>query len=283
MPTEIRYTRPYLSEILWVLNPIQQQVMDQNSAGQQVPRLERLDPGLKATITPYLGSIALKASDHTFPAVGESGPLMGDVMTAAGSDVEAAWAAALDTMSDAFEVLKDQPAEEQAIGLKTYMRLDAWLASFPFAGGKRVVAVLGVYNSDSFEEVLTYIPLQFNDGSALRQREQRRQSLVDQIAMADSILADPPTMAGWAERSAEDQAAMTAQAPEQKAQAQAQLDQMNTEYVAPLRDLIAIESVVQSLGLLATGIFATLKSSEDAWADVDVAALMNHFTIPSVD
>lgn len=283
---EIRYTRPYLSQLRWILNPIVSQVMAEGPNGSQMPRLQTHEPGLTVEITPYLGSTNLQPQEYSFPSVlaeGQTGPVMNDVLTASQVDVQAVWADALNSMTNHFPVLQDQDPSEAAVGLPFHLRLDVWHAVLPWTGAKRVTALLGVYETETFENVRAYLPLVFNDGDAMRQRSAAVVQLMDQLAQSDSILSDPPTYEGWDDLEEEQKTRLTNQATVTSVQAQQQLDRINAEFIAPLGDLFAMDPISSSLGALVAGIFATLKASQPMWADIDVAALMGHFALPKVD
>lgn len=280
---EIRYATPYVSGLRWVLNPLTANVPVQDAAGNQTMRPERLEPSLVVEVTPYIGTIQGKTKAYEFKAEPTDLPSVDDVLSAAGVDVAAAWAAALDTMAETFPLLKDPNPGDEANGPAYYLRLDSWMANLQWEGAKSVTAVIGIYDDVEYSEAQAYVSLVFADGDTLRQRATQKANLQAEITAANQILAEPPTYPGWSGLTAEQKADLTARAPQQRLYAQAEYDRMNAQLVAPLSTLLSDPAVLQSVGALVAATFATLKATTPEWADVDVATIMSKFTLPSVE
>jgi len=282
MAVEIRYTTPYVSGLNWVLNgPISEQVPVQDQSGQNGTVIVKREPGLTIEVTPYLGTIPCQVESYEFKKSPEDGDLdVADVLTAAGVDVAAAWAEALDSMSNIFPILKDPEAGDEKYGKKVYLRLDAWRANLQWVGPKLVAAIVGVYDSAQYTKPIAYVQLAFADGDSLRQRETQKNEMLRQIAYAETILDG--TVEGWADKTQEQKDQLTAQANQTIAAYNKQIALMDAQLVAPLADLLAMPTIQQSIGALLVGAFSTLKENHADWADVDVASVMSRFALPSV-
>lgn len=278
---EIRYTLPYVSGLNWVLNDaINEQIPVQDQSGQNGTMIVKREPGLTVEITPYLGTIPCKTESYEFKKTGD-GPLVGEVLSAAGVDVAAAWSGVLDTMANVFPILADPSVGDEKYGPGKYLRLDAWRANLQWTGAKAVAAILGVYDDLDYTKPVAYVQLVFADGDTLRQREVQKTDYQRQKAYAQTILDG--TVEGWANKTQEEKDELTVQAQRTVTAYTQQLAMMDSQLVAPLADLLSKTEIQQSIGALLVGVFSTLKKTNENWADVDVASVMSRFALPSVN
>lgn len=279
---EIRYTTPYVSGLNWILNdPINESVPVQDQSGQQGVTVVKRNPGLTVEVTPYLGTVPCKIKSYEFLKGSTTAPSMESVLAAAGIDVAAAWAGALDSMANIFPILKDPVVGDELSGTPVYMRLDAWKANLPWVGSKTIAAILGVYEDTNYSSPTAYVQLVFADGASLRQRESQKQEMQKQIVYAQSVLDG--TLENWANISAEEQTRMLEQAPRTISAYTDQLAVIDSQLVAPLSQLLGDVNVQQSIGALLVGTFTVLKNTSPEWVDVDVNQVMSKFALPSVE
>lgn len=280
---EIRYATPYVNSLAWVLNdPIRESVPVQNESGQPTNKIVINDPGITVEILPYLGNIPGQIKRYSFIEGADDGTSVNDVLTQAGVDVKAEWAAALDSMSNIFPILSDPQAGADAYGPPFYMRLDAWKAHLPWDDNKYIVATLGLYNNDTFDDVQAYVQLVFADGNTLRQREEQKAMLQDRIDRANNILSEPPTLEGWEDLPAEEQARLIEAANSDLPILTSELQRANAQLVAPLSDLLSKPEIQSSIFALLSGIFTVLKSTNSDYAQTDPASIMSKFVLPDV-
>lgn len=281
---EIRYTVPYVSALHWVLNdPINEAIPVKDQNGNQQSVVVKRDPGITFEVTPYLGNIPTKTISYEFKKFPEdTNNGMDDILQAAGVDVAQIWADSLDQMAEVFPILAEPEVDAKKFGPAYFLRLDSWKANLDLATNKSVVAIIGVYDSTDFSNVTAYISLLFADGNTLRQREQELAQLQEQVNLADSILANPPTFPNWNQLTVEEKNQRIDQAPLAKKYATERINQINSQLVAPLSNLLGIPAVQQSIGALLVGLFATLKATDPEWAEVDVASIMSKFALPDI-
>lgn len=279
---EIRYSTPYISGLSWVLNdPIKENVQKQNDSGQPVTEVITTDPGLTVEITPYLGKIKGKKKVYEFKSGAETAS-MEDLLALTGVDVAKKWADALDGMANIFPILKDPSEGDEKYGPPFYIRLDAWRANLDWEARKVIVATLGIYDDSEYSSVQAYQQLVFADGQALKQRDVNKKQIEDMIARYQSIVAEEPTYEGWDALPEEEKTRLTNEASQNLPSLENNLLQINSQLVAPLADLFAIEDVQISIGALAAGTFGILKQTDSLWADIDVNSILSKFALPDV-
>lgn len=282
---EIRFARPYVSGLNWRLHEIAEGTPVQDPSGNVNVAVDRKQPGLLIQVTPYIGAIAAGTEQYEFkgmPAVGDHLPSMDAVLSSAGGRIAQTWADALDGMANLFPVLADPPAGAESGGLTRYLRLDAWRANTQSIGPKAVEAVLGVYRDADYKQVVNYIQLVFADGDTMRGRQSQREGFQQQIAQANSILADPPSYPNWSSLPTEEQQRLIQQAPLAKKHAEEQIARLDSQLVAPLSTLFGLPAIAASVVQLVTACYAALVANHPDWANVDVATVMQEFAFPDV-
>jgi hypothetical protein len=277
---EVRVAKPFVSRLNWVLNgPINERVNAVDAGGNPVYANVSNEPGIGVTITPYLKGSPLEPVEYKFPkelAEGQTGPTEADVLGGAQEQISATWAVALDSMANTFDILKDPTAQELTEGIKCYLRLDAWRAEFtPTGENSQVSAIVGIYASDAYETPIGYHQLLFIDPASRQRRAQQLVVLNQNIAQsADMAAGNIPNSENMTAEEIEEHKLQAAR------QHQMFLDEktrVEVALVGNLEELLAADGLLTSVGQLIQGVFTALKSSQDSWADANVASLMVAF------
>lgn len=277
MTAEYRYAVPFVSNITWTLNKVQDQVPVQDEYGNKGFANVPEDPNIKFTIGYYDGDEPLGNENFEFKDEKYASFLP------AIAGVTQSWDDAFDSIREDFSITKTQPSNMAAIGRKFYMRLDRYIVNLDPAQSNSIVVLIGVYHDDKYTKIKSYKAVVALDGKTLRARQERKDNINTAIKNLEDIISGANPLDNLLPDDkvrAKDNA--TKELPARKAEL-AQLSKADGSITA-MASLLGKPEVQQSVGLLCASLFTLLKTTDPAWAEIDVQQLMDPaiFKIPDI-
>lgn len=277
---EIRNAIPYLAGLEWTLNKLNQTVPVRNAYGAEGFASQAIEPQLVVTILTYVAGDQLAPKVYTFAGdkYAELKPALQPVLDQ--------WQIAFDKMLNEFSLTRDQSAQEKALGLPYYLRLDRWKVNITPGAAASVQAVVGVYETYNAEtgeyaNPVSYKVLTSIDGNTIRQRQSDKANLQDAVNRLQEIVDGAADMSIYVDPDAVLKGAQV-ELPQRKKQL-ADFD-LQEGSLAPLKNMLDDEAVQQSIKLLCNVLFTKLKEIDSQWANIDVIGLLDPsiFKLPDV-
>ena len=249
------FAKPYLAGIALNLHEHIAKGIQTNSQGRQIPVIGKQKPALTVEIDLYLSKRNVGRQTYSFldkpqpETKSHKGlPVYSDVLS---PEIVKSWEEGFGSAIDVeFPEYFDDSKEAKASGPAIYPRINRIEAAFPFnnPADRYVAAIIGLYEDPEFTRQIINADfvVAFNQDESITSQVRQQFGLQPDQELTSEMIA------------------------------QVRRDLMQYS----LKDFVSNPAMQQSIGTMAASVFSVLKSQVYQWSEIDVATIMQSFSIP---
>ncbi len=286
--SEIRYTLPYFSTLDVVLNEIKNSVQIKTSNGSVTYTENEPKAKISTKLTGWIGNVETRSDNFSF--VDQDYLDLVAALELQGINIRTLMGNVFDKIAETFPTTKEQNQVYSQLGPAVYMRLEKVSAVFEPALPKHIKLIVGIYSDSEYTKISSYLELKFEEDSVINARNsEKARLLLDKVALERTITGQDLE---WDELSDTQKEQRVEMAQNSLKYVEQRIKSIESEIVGKLSDLIGVgdpadtelQTTVKSfIGVLCSLVLTKVKEVSPDYNNINVAAIMQNFTIPEIN